>query len=162
MDVRNVLTYALDREREGHAFFSGHAEKAQHASVKGVFQRLAIEEQAHMRFIEKLIAGLENGMAEANEDEVAHDTTFFTDRAASEMIEQTTIESMIPDLPVLRMAFLIERDLSEFYTDAATNCEGETRKAFERLALWESEHERLFKSLHDRIFAEYSGMPWGG
>jgi rubrerythrin len=162
MDARKVLTYALDREREGYAFFSSHAEKAQHASVQGVFQRLATEEQAHIRFIEKLIAGLDNGVPATSDEEASRDTTFFSDRAASEMIEQCTAEAMVPDLPVLRMAFLIERDLSEFYADAAKNSEGETRKAFEKLSVWEFEHERLFKSIHDRVFAEYSGMPWGG
>jgi rubrerythrin len=161
MDARKVLNYALDREREGYAFFSGHAQKAGHAAVKAVFERLAAEEKAHVRYIEKLIKGLESG-AVSSDDEVSHDTTFFTDRAASEMIEQTTVEAMVPDLPVLRMAFLIERDLSEFYADAAKNSEGEAQKAFVKLSAWELEHERLFKALHDRVFAEYSGMPWGG
>ena len=44
----------------------------------------------------------------------------------------------------------------------APRAEGEARQALERLAGWEREHERLFKTLHDRVFAEYAGMPWGG
>lgn len=162
-DVLKVLNYALDREREGLAFFSGHAQKAQHAAVVGVFQRLAEEERGHIRYIELLIANLSGGARpEADSAVVSHDTSFFNERAASEMIEQTTVEAMVPDLPVLRMAFLIERDLAEFYSDLAPKTEGETRQALERLAGWEREHERLFKTLHDRVFAEYSSMPWGG
>jgi rubrerythrin len=60
------------------------------------------------------------------------------------------------------MAFLIERDLAEFYGGLAPKAEGEARVALERLAAWEREHEQLFKTLHDRVFAEYSEMPWGG
>jgi len=163
LDVLKVLNYALDREREGYAFFSGHAQKAQHAAVVGVFQRLAEEEQGHIRYIEHLIAGLSNAARrEPDPSPVSHDKSFFSERAASEMIEQTTVEAMVPDLPVLRMAFLIERDLAEFYDNLAPQTEGETREALERLAGWEREHERLFKTLHDRVFAEYSTMPWGG
>lgn len=162
MDVRNVLVYALQREHEGFAFFSGHAEKAGHAAVAGMFRRLADEERAHIEYIERLIAALSDDAAIVEAPLVDEDRSFFDDRAASEMIEQTTVEAMVPDLPVLRMAFLIERDLAEFYAEQAVRIEGPVRPVLERLAAWEREHERLFKSLHDRIFAEYAGMPWGG
>lgn len=161
MDVTKVLSYALEREREGHRFFSEHAAKASHASVVHVFRRLAAEELAHIKFVERLLA--EQGAKKPSSVEPpAQDAGFFSERAASEMIEQTTVEAMVPDLPVLRMAFLIERDLSEFYRNAARHAEGEAKKALEMLSAWETEHERLFKTLHDKVFAEYSGMPWGG
>lgn len=164
MDVRKVFEYALDREREGVAFFSRHAARARHAAVAGMFAKLADEEKAHVQYIERLIADLTGTPAPANESLlIDEDRSFFDDRAASEMIEQTTVEAMVPDLPVLRMAFLIERDLAEFYSgQAARMADGAERDVLERLAGWEREHERLFKSLHDRIFAEYAGMPWGG
>lgn len=163
MDVRKVLDYALQREREGFAFFSSHAEKARHAAVAGVFRKLAAEERAHIQYVEKLIAGLADGKAAAADAGFAEpDHSFFSERAASEMIEQTTTEAMVPDLPVLRMAFLIERDLAEFYAAQAPLAEGPARDALQKLAAWEREHEKLFKSLHDRVFAEYAGMPWGG
>jgi len=162
MDVRKVLQYALEREREGHAFFDGHARKAGHAAVVGIFERLAREELAHIRFIEGLLAGKTGGAAEATGAIEDDGDSFFSARAASEMIEQTTAEAMVPDLPALRMAFLIERDLVEFYSAQAKKADGEARKALEMLADWERGHETLFKTLHDRVFAEYSGMPWGG
>jgi rubrerythrin len=163
MDVGKVLNYALEREREGFAFFGGHAQKAQHAAVVGIFRRLAEEEAGHIRYIERLIAEhTGHGVPPTEAAAAPHDSSFFSERAASEMIEQTTAEAMVPDLPVLRMAFLIERDLAEFYDSMAAGAEGETRHALLRLAGWEREHERLFKTIHDRVFAEYAGMPWGG
>ncbi len=161
--VLKVLSYALEREREGFAFFADHAKKAQHAAVVGVFERLAEEESGHIRYVERLIAELSGEAPPLAEPALTSaGTDFFSERAASEMIEQTTAEAMVPDLPVLRMAFLIERDLAEFYSAMAPRAEGEARLALERLAGWEREHERLFKTLHDRVFAEYAGMPWGG
>jgi rubrerythrin len=69
---------------------------------------------------------------------------------------------MVPDLPVLRMAYLIERDFAELYDQASLKIEGETRRVLQMLAAWEHAHERLFKELHDRAFEEYEQMPWGG
>ncbi len=164
MDIHKILSYALEREREGYEFFRSHAEKAGHAAVVGVFQRLAREELAHIQYIEGLLASAAGGGAPAAKPALpdAGTDSFFSARAASEMIEQTTAEAMVPDLPVLRMAFLIERDLAEFYANSASKAQGEARVALERLAAWEREHEQLFKTLHDRVFAEYAQMPWGG
>jgi rubrerythrin len=78
------------------------------------------------------------------------------------MLDQTVIESMIPDVAVLRMAYLIERDFAEFYEMSAAKVEGDAQKALTALARWERGHERLFKDLHDRVFEEYAEMPWGG
>ncbi|MGD9145644.1 MAG: ferritin family protein, partial [Anaerolineae bacterium] len=80
----------------------------------------------------------------------------------SEMLDQTVLEAMVPDLPVLRMAYLIERDFAEFYEMAAAKSEGEAKVVLRMLAEWERGHERLFKHLHDTAFEDYAEMPWGG
>jgi rubrerythrin len=78
------------------------------------------------------------------------------------MLDQTVAESMVPDLSVLRMAYLIERDFVEFYESAAEHAEGEAKEALEMLARWERGHERFFRQLHDTAFEAYAQMPWGG
>jgi rubrerythrin len=87
---------------------------------------------------------------------------FFSQRAVSEVIDQTVLESMVPDLPILRMAYLIERDFAEFYEMAASKTTDESKIVLEILAHWERIHEKLFKQLHDKAFEEYAQMPWGG
>jgi len=69
---------------------------------------------------------------------------------------------MVADLPVLRMAYLIEHDLAEFYEMAASKVVADAREVLKMLAAWERGHERLFKNLHDKAFEEYAKMPWGG
>ena len=87
---------------------------------------------------------------------------FFTQRASLASINQTVSEAMVPDLPVLRMAYLIERDFAEFYEAAAQKTEGEPRQVLSMLAQWERGHERYFKEWHDKAFEDYAKMPWGG
>jgi rubrerythrin len=164
MDVRKVYEYALQREHEGRDFFARNAARFGHAAVVGAFEKMADEEQKHIDFIQALIDGLDAGSAAGMAKGVQLDAEgFFSQRAEAEMLDQTVVESMVPDLTVLRMAYLIERDFAEFYEMAAGRVEeNSAKKALEMLARWERGHEELFKKMHDKAFEEYAGMPWGG
>lgn len=160
MNLQKIYQYALQREQEGYDFFKSNAEKSAHAAAAEIFSRLASEELKHIAFIKGLMAGGETA-AEPSQATLEEDD-WFEQRARRELLDQSLIESMIPDVAVLRTAYLIERDLSEFYEAAAANSSGRAKAAFEKLAHWERGHESFFKELHDRIFKEYSEMPWGG
>ena len=160
MNLQKVYEYALQREKEGYAFFKGNAEKATHAAAVEVFSKLADEELKHIKYIEELMAA---GDKEQESDSVTlEEDDWFEDRARKEFLEQSLIESMIPDVAVLRTAYLIEHDLSEFYETAAEKSSGRAKAAFTQLAKWERSHEAFFKELHDKVFKEYTDMPWGG
>jgi rubrerythrin len=161
MNTRRIFEYALQREHEGFRFFSEKAAAAGHASVTSIIGKLAEEEKTHIAFIEGILARMDQTGA-PTAPVTGSDQSFFSARAASELIEQTTAEAMVPDLPVLRMAWLIERDLADFYRKTAEQAEGEAKASLEMLARWEEGHESLFRTLHDRVFAEYAEMPWGG
>jgi len=160
MNIQKILEYALEREQEGKRFFSENAARLQNAAAQSAFRAIAEEEQRHIEFITHQLAALNSGI-EAKAPGLP-ETGFFADRAESQSIIETVSESMVADLPVLRMAYLIERDFSEFYQMAAGKAEGKARETLEMLAAWESGHERLFKTMHDRAFEQYAQMPWGG
>ena len=166
MNIRKVLEYALQREYEGKAFFENNAEHLSSAAAVGAFKAIAKEEQRHVDFIQGQLNALdakESGKVTAKQAAPELDETqFFANRADKEMIEQTVNEAMVADLPVLRMAYLIERDFSEFYHHAAAKAEGDAKIILDMLARWEAGHERLFKKMHDEAFERYADMPWGG
>lgn len=163
MDIRKIYQYALQREHEGMRFFEENAERLNSATAKGAFIKLAAEEQKHIEFIEFQLKSLVEGVVSSVElGKEMEKAGFFSQRAATEDIDVTVAEAMVADLPVLRMAYLIEHDFSEFYEKAAGESEGEAKTVLEMLARWERTHEVLFKKLHDRAFEEYSQMPWGG
>ncbi len=160
MNLKKIYEYALQREQEGYQFFKSNADKSSHGAAKGVFQKLADEELKHIKFIQQLIAESERDSG-ATEITLEEDD-WFEQKAKEELLDQTLIESMIPDVAVLRTAYLIEHDLSEFYESAAKKASGTAEKAFTMLAKWERAHEAFFKELHDKVFEEYTQMPWGG
>jgi rubrerythrin len=160
MNLQKIYEYALQREEEGYQFFHTNAKKAAHAAAQEVFNKLAEEELKHIRYIKNLLSSPDSDGG-ASAAELTGDG-WFEDRAGKEYLNQTLIESMIPDVAVLRTAFLIERDLSEFYEKAAAKSDGKAKAAFQQLAKWERGHESFFKGLHDKVFEEYTQMPWGG
>lgn len=163
MDIRKIFAYALQREYEGKRFFEQNAERLKSATAVDAFKKLAAEEQKHIEFIESQLKSLDKGNISIVEiGNVMENAGFFSQRAVSEDIDVTVAEAMVADLPVLRMAYLIEHDFSEFYSTAAAKAEGDSKAVLEMLARWEHTHEILFKKLHDRAFEEYAQMPWGG
>ncbi len=162
MDVQKIYEYALQREIEGKRFFEENAERLQHAAAKEAFKVLAQEEQKHIFFIERQLSVLADGQSAVEVEEELEPNSFFAQRAEIERVDQSVAEAMVADLPVLRMAYLIERDFAEFYEMAATKAEGSAKQVLHSLAEWERTHEALFKNMHDTLFERYAQMPWGG
>ena len=163
MNVQRIYEYALQREREGLDFFQRNAERMSHAAAAEIFRKLADEEQKHIEFIQALLKALEIGQSALENVIELEQADFFSQRAELEKLDQTAIESMVPDLTVLRMAYLIERDFAEFYEAVAQKVEeSDVREALTMLARWERGHEQLFKDIHDKLLEEYMNMPWGG
>ena len=163
MDIRKIYEYALQREYEGKRFFEQNAERLNQAASVNAFRKLAAEEQKHIVFIQNQLDLLGSGGSSSKDFGIAlQKEGFFSQRALSEGIEQTVSEAMVADLPVLRMAYLIEHDLAEFYEMAAAKADADASEVLKMLAAWERGHERLFKKMHDEAFREYAEMPWGG
>ncbi len=163
MELRRIYEYALNREYEGKRFFTENATRLSHAAAVQAFMQLAAEEQKHIDFIKSQLDALEHGQdGDIEAGRSLEGAGFFSTRALLEGIDQSVAEAMVPDLPVLRMAYLIERDFAEFYEMAAMKAEGSAKDVFTMLAHWERGHERLFKQFHDKAFELYAHMPWGG
>ena len=163
MDIRKIFEYALQREYEGKRFFETNAARLSHAVAVATFTRLAAEEQKHIEFVQAQLNAMASGKTvDLAFGEELNRSGAFSQRAASEFIDETVREAMVPDLPILRMAYLIEQDFVEFYEKAAQNAEGEARRVLEILATWERRHAAFFKKMHDQAFDEYAQMPWGG
>ena len=160
-----IFEYALNQEETGKAFFEHSLQRMGIGAAISAFKRLIEEEQRHIEFINQILKDLKEGK-EISPSEikkvVLEPTDYFDSRAKSEFLQQCIEGSMIPDVTVFNTAWLIEKDLSEFYKNMAGNTEGKAKEAFTMLSNWEKEHEKFFREYRDKLSEIYSKMPWGG
>lgn len=163
-NYEQVLRYAMQMELDGANFFRDNAEKFNNVTSKKLFLDLAETEMEHYRYLEnQLKSYTEDKTFDTSEEVMGREENIFQSREESEHLEATLSESDIPDITILRMAYLIERDYKEFYTNAAEEAnDGAAKAIFTKLASWEAGHELLFKREYDKRMKEYMNLPWGG
>jgi rubrerythrin len=127
-----IFEYALNQEETGKNFFQQSLKRMDMGAAVGAFKRLIQEEEKHILFIRRILSDLKEG----NEIELSSDrdmalepTNYFDERARSEFLQQCVEGSMVPDVSVFNTAWLIEKDLSEFYERMANSTEGKAKEA---------------------------------
>jgi rubrerythrin len=160
-----VFEYALNQEQTGKGFFEYSLQRMGVGAAVSAFKRLIQEEEKHIVFINRILSDLKKG-EEFDPDQlkevVLEPTNYFDERAKSEFLQECVDGSMVPDVTVFSTAWLIEKDLSEFYQKMADQTAGKAREALRMLSNWEKVHERFFREYRDKIADVYATMPWGG
>jgi rubrerythrin len=160
-----IFEYALNQEETGKSFFQHSLKRMGMGAAVSAFKRLIEEEEKHILFIGKILDDLkEKGEIELpkQKDMGLEPTNYFDVRARSEFLQQCIEGSMVPDVTVFNTAWLIEKDLSEFYEKMANSTEGKAKEALMMLSGWEKGHEEFFREYRDKLSEFYSNMPWGG
>ncbi|MBW1915622.1 MAG: ferritin family protein [Deltaproteobacteria bacterium] len=159
-----IFEYALNQEETGKDFFQTSVKRMGLGAAVSAFKRLIEEEEKHIEFINRILKDLRDGseIGLVNNDMVLEVEDFFDARAKSEFLEQCMEGSMVPDVTVFNIAWLIEKDLSEFYEKMANQTEGKAKEALMMLSRWEKGHERFFRDYRDKLSDVYADMPWGG
>jgi len=160
-----IFEYALNQEETGKSFFQVSVKRMGVGAAVDAFKRLIKEEESHIRFINGILEELRKGdklNIEAMKDVVLPPTNYFDQRAKQEFLDQCIEGSMVPDITVFNTAWLIEKDLSDFYKSMADKARGDAKEALLMLSRWEKGHEQFFKEYRDKLQEVYSKMPWGG
>ena len=160
-----IFEHALQQEITGRAFFKSSLQRLGWGSAVTAFQRLVEEEEKHIEMIEKILSGLRKGSAlELPSSKNPQEGTMnpFEERAKKEFLDQCLEGSMVPEVTIFNTAWLIEKDLSEFYEKMAGQTEGKAKEVLMYLSRWEQAHEKLFREFHDQFAEMYSKIPWGG
>jgi rubrerythrin len=163
--VVKIFEYALNQEKTGMGFFQNSLQRLAVGAAVTAFETLIQEEQKHIDFITRIISDLKADREielSAMKDVIIEPTNYFDDRARSEFLEKCVEGSMVPDVTVFNMAWLIEKDLSEYYAKMADQTQGKAKQALTMLSNWEKEHERFFREYRDKLSDVYANMPWGG
>lgn len=160
-----IFEYALQQEETGKSFFQNSLQRMGVGAAISAFKRLIQEEEHHILFIKNILEGLKQGNPielSLVKGLVLESTNYFDERSKSEFLQRCLEGSMVPEVTIFNTAWLIERDLSEFYERMSKQTEGKSKEAFQMLSGWEKEHERFFREYRDKFSETYSKMPWGG
>jgi rubrerythrin len=160
-----IFEYALNQEKTGLSFFQNSLERMGVGAAVTALQKIIEEEKKHVVFITSILEDVKKGVEidpTGSEATAMEPTNYFDDRAKSEFLEQCVEGSMVPDVTIFNTAWLIEKDLSEYYGKMAELTEGKASQALTMLSNWEKEHEKFFKEYRDKLSKVYAEMPWGG
>jgi len=160
-----IFEYALNQEETGKSFFQTSLKRMGWGAALSAFNQLIKEEEHHIVFIKKILGELKQGHSAELlivKDYTPETTNFFDERAKSEFLQQLLYETMVPDVTVFNVAWLIEKDLSEFYDKMASQTDGTAREAFKMLSDWERGHERFFREFRDKATEVYKNLCLGG
>jgi len=163
--LMRIFEYALNQEKTGMSFFRTSLERMGIGVAVSAFQKIIREEERHIDFITHILDDISQGQEihfHSVEGVDLEPTNYFDERARSEFLQQCVEGSMVPDVTVFNTAWLIEKDLSEFYAAMAQKTEGQAREALTMLSRWENEHDRFFREYRDKLSEVYAQMPWGG
>jgi rubrerythrin len=160
-----IFQYALQQEETGKSFFQSSLQRMGWGAAVSAFKHLIKEEEHHIRFIKRILSDLKEGRLvdlPSEKDVLLEPTNYFDERAKSEFLQQCLEGSMVPEVTIFNTAWLIEKDLSEFYQKMANQAKGKAKEALQMLSDWEKQHETFFREYRDKFHDIYSKMPWGG
>ena len=152
--VLGILEYALAKEMEGMQYYESKSQYVHNKVVKEIFQELSLMEKDHVDYIHSLI----NKMKE--EEYVGFSGegigNVFKERQEKEIVYKGDLLSLKTDIPVLRMAYLIEEDFMNFYQKAAESVEdSEIKKILTNLFQWEKVHRDTVYNLYQKMSKDF-------
>ncbi len=161
-DILEIIRRAYHIEVEGYTFYSMAAERAQKASVRTLFERLAQDERQHQEYLREVASSYRSkGVSAFDVETRVPDWSEFSGPIFTARIREEA-EGAEFETGVLSVGMSIESNSVAHYTDAARSSEDDKARAFYQfLAVWERQHLVALQNAYKAIrsdFWEKSGL----
>ncbi|OGO77888.1 MAG: hypothetical protein A2Y23_03995 [Clostridiales bacterium GWB2_37_7] len=154
-DALNILAYAIKREEQGEQFYLANISKVNSKATRSILEALAEMEKEHAVLLKSRYESLSKNGQWLPVLEDIKGASFFQVRYEVEKTTKADLQSDLSDITILRMAYLIENDLAEFYNKAAESIDNpEGKKLFLALSEWEVEHKNALYKVYLEHFHE--------
>jgi rubrerythrin len=159
MELRHILSQAMQLETEGQQFYLQAAKMTDDSETQELFQRLASDEAHHHNYLQRQYAAVECGdevcslpsVEKVGAGELGEEL-FPTDKA---FVGALSKDATLND--VFQYAFTVEDEAFKWYRDRANDLDhAEARQLFLQLASLEMEH---FETLMQR-YESHFGYPF--
>ena len=161
-DTINILKRAILLEKRGKAFYSKAAQNTENEGVKRFFERMAAEEEQHVKILTEQSKHYLNGEKFASVD-YDHKRD---DNAALNLLTDPIMQKISAagfEAAAISAAVAMEEQAIKLYSDGAAVCDTpEKKKLYNWLADWEREHLRVLIAV-DRELTEsvwYDNQFW--
>ncbi|MBU1340116.1 MAG: ferritin family protein [Proteobacteria bacterium] len=145
--VDEILSFAIDREKEAVAFYSSLAKQATRASLKEIFERFAKEEEKHVELLSDI-----SGNKEKIE---SYEFKKIVDLKISDYMVESEYKEGMPMPEILKIAMKREEKAVKLYSMLADQTDNkDAKKVFMILVQEESKHKLGLESMYDDYLAD--------
>lgn len=147
----NILEYAMNMEKKGQEFYITYKDKVSNPQIKELFESIADVENDHYNTLKKQYDYFFKNNSLNNIDfELSKGEELYGNRSVE--ISSVNLEYDVSDLPIVRMAYLLENDFALFYERAAEKVEDlKAKELLQKLAKWEVGHRESFYREYKKI-----------
>lgn len=145
--IDEILTFAIDKEKEAVGFYLSLAKEASRASLKEIFERFAKEEEKHVA----LLSDISGNKAKID----SYEFKTITDLKISDYMVEVEYEEGMPMPEILKLAMKREENAVKLYSMLADQTDNEeAKKVFMILVQEESKHKLGLESMYDDYLAD--------
>lgn len=142
-----ILEYAMTMEKQGQQFYLKYTNEIEGERFRKTFENLAKAEEEHYNIIKKAYEKLkEEGKLEASDVELSGGDKIFEKVLQEEkaMLDPEA-DLNLNDIAIMRMAYLVENDFTDFYKNAIERTSSpEVKELLATLSDWENTHRKMF------------------
>jgi len=145
--VDEILSFAIDREKEAVAFYATLADQATRDSLKQTFAGFSKEEEKHVSLLSDI---------SGNKDKIAaYEFKAVTDLKISDYLVETDYEEGMPMPEILKLAMKREEKAVTLYGSLADQTDNaDAKKVFQILVQEESKHKLALETMYDDYLAD--------
>jgi len=147
--LEEIVTYAIEREKEAQAFYREVSQEATTAGAKEMFVSFARQEEKHQEMLEKLLAG------DTDQNIRDYELKWIPDMKRSNYVVDMTYRKGMDYRDILLLAMKREEKALALYNDLLRRSEAEDHKrVFMILCQEEAKHKLSLEALYDDYMAE--------
>jgi len=145
--VDEVLSFAIDREKEAVEFYASLAKDATRASLKEIFVKFSKEEEKHVALLSDI---------SGNKEKIdSYKFKEITDLKISDYMIEKDYEEGMPMPEILKIAMKKEEIAVKLYTDLGGQSDNtDAKKVFNILVQEEGKHKFALESMYDDYLAD--------
>ncbi|MCG8637972.1 MAG: ferritin family protein [Desulfobacterales bacterium] len=145
--VDEILTFAIDREKEAVEFYASLAKEATRDSLKQTFESFSKEEQKHVDLLSDI---------SGNKEKIdAYEFKTVTDLKISDYMVETEYEEGMPMPEILKLAMKREEKAVKLYTTLSEQTDNaDAKKVFQILVQEEAKHKLALETMYDDYLAD--------